>query len=50
MEDIARFLDKEFLTGLAKETLEKEGIKGISPIARYLDQEMLIQFVREKYL
>lgn len=37
------------MNGLAKEAMEKDGIKAISPIAP-LDKEMLTRFVRETYL
>ena len=43
-------LDREFLTSLAKEALEKDGIKAIAPIAPFLKWEMLSEVIAEKYL
>lgn len=50
MNQTGRKMDRGYLTSLAKESLEKDGIKAISPIVPFLDQEMITQFVREKYL
>lgn len=49
-ETIAPFLNREYLNGLAREAIQREGIRAVSGIAPFLDRDMLSEYVKEKYL
>ena len=50
LDSIAPFLKKSYLNDLARKAIQTDGLKAISPIAPFLDETLLAEAVKERYL